>query len=228
MLKWTTMTMPILWLASASPRRQEMFKWINPAYKVMVADIDESVRVDEIPEDYVRRLAVDKAAVVGQEIHSEGLIVAADTTVVLGKKILGKPTSMEDATAMLISLRQKTHQVITALVLVDARNGSRSVETCISIIEMRNYSDEEIWTYVKSGDPLDKAGAYAIQHPQFNPVVNFRGCFASVMGMPMCHLERNLRNYKDYRPLAMHQICQKFLDYTCPIHKRVLAGENIG
>jgi septum formation protein len=228
MLKWNAMKLPSIWLASASPRRQEMLKWMDRPFQVLAADIDESTRMNEMPADYVRRLANEKALAAREKIKTDGLIIAADTTVVLGEKIFGKPGDQDEAAAMLKSLRKKEHQVITALVLLDIPDDSSTNETCISTIEMRNYSDEEIRAYVISDDPLDKAGAYAIQHPQFNPVTNFQGCYASVMGMPICHLERYLRKHTDYLPVEVSQLCRKFLDYTCPIHLRIMAGENIG
>jgi septum formation protein len=217
-----------IWLASASPRRQEMLKWLQLHFNVFITDIDESTRDGETPQDYVNRLAMEKALAAEKKIQGAALIIAADTTVVLGSKIIGKPANGDEAAGMLRQLRHRTHQVITALVLLTDPGSMLSKETCISKIEMRNYSDEELSAYVRTGDPLDKAGAYAIQHPQFNPVINFKGCFASVMGMPLCHLERNLRSFEGYLPVETYKICQNFLDYTCPIHQRILDGENIG
>ncbi len=222
------MILPPIWLASASPRRQEMLKWIGLPFKILAVDINESQKEDETPTDYVKRLANGKASAASQKIDSGGLIITADTTVVHKGQILGKPADQADAFRILKLLRDDSHQVITCLVLSNLAEEKRSIEICTSLVKMRNYSDEEIQNYVQSGDPLDKAGAYAIQHPDFNPVVDFCGCFASVMGMPLCHLERNLRLDADYQPVAIHKICKKFLDYTCPIHERILNGENIG
>lgn len=222
------MILPSIWLASASPRRHEMLKWIGLPFKIMAVNLDESLHPKENPTDYVKRLANEKALAASLKINPAALIIAADTTVVYRGEILGKPADKTDAFRILQEIRSDFHQVITCLVLFNIREKTKKIEICTSLVKMRNYSDEEIQTYVQSGDPLDKAGAYAIQHPDFSPVVDFRGCFASVMGMPLCHLERNLRLYADYQPLAMHKICQKYLDYTCPIHERILIGENIG
>ena len=93
---------------------------------------------------------------------------------------------------------------------------------------MRPYSDREIQEYVDTGDPLDKAGAYAIQNEKFNPVREFKGCYASVMGFPFCHIERNLQKIDGYNCVPMAPICQKKLYYSCTISARVLDGENIG
>lgn len=222
------MNLPPILLASASPRRQEMLRWIGLPFKVLAVDINELQKAGENPKDYVQRLANEKAFSAAQKISSYGLILAADTTVVHQGEILGKPADQAEAVRILKKLRNASHQVVTCLVLFNPAAEAKNTEICSSLVVMRNYSDDEILNYVQSGDPLDKAGAYAIQHPDFNPVVDFRGCFASVMGMPLCHLERNLRLYVDYQPLAIHKICQKFLDYTCPIHERIMNGENIG
>jgi septum formation protein len=93
---------------------------------------------------------------------------------------------------------------------------------------MRPYSDEEIDVYVASGDPLDKAGAYAIQHADFHPVENFSGCYASVMGLPLCHLVRTLCKMGIAPPADVPAACQAHLQYTCPISAAILRGETIG
>jgi len=93
---------------------------------------------------------------------------------------------------------------------------------------MRDYSDQEIKAYVQTGDPLDKAGAYAIQHPDFQPVDDLSGCFASVMGLPVCHLVRTLRRM-DIPPHAdVPANCQSLLNYQCPVYRAVLRGEQVG
>jgi len=221
------MNLPPVWLASASPRRQSMLGWMNLEFKIQAAEIDESLGPGELPMEYVSRLAREKAAAASKKIRANGLILAADTAVVLNRDILGKPLNKGEAEKMLKALRNQSHQVITALILLETQQAVSTIETCTSIVHMRNYSDDEISKYVESGDALDKAGAYAIQHPQFNPVDNLIGCYASVMGLPLCHLERNLRKFSDYQPVPINAVCQKFLDYTCPIHQRILDGENI-
>jgi septum formation protein len=217
-----------IWLASASPRRRQILGWTGIHFQSLSTDIDESIKAGEKGKDYVSRLAIEKAKKAADTISSGELVIAADTTVVLGNTILGKPVDRVEAVHMLTSLRNRQHEVITALVILKTGECSFIIEGCISKIQMRDYSDQEIQTYVNTDDPLDKAGAYAIQHPQFDPVINFQGCFASVMGMPLCHLERNLCHFNGYQGRGMQTICQKFLRYTCPIHQRVMDGENIG
>jgi septum formation protein len=231
MLKFETMILPPIWLASASPRRQEMLAWLGLSFKIQSVDIDERGKKDEPADVYVKRLADEKATAASlkaKAVDTQVFILAADTTVVLGNKILGKPMDDMEAILMLKDLRDKKHQVITSLLLLNTAQNLKTNENCITNVQMRNYSDKDIREYVDSGDPFDKAGGYAIQNPRFHPVINFCGCFASVMGMPLCHLERNLRKYQDYSPQPVNEICRNFLDYTCPIHQRVLNGENIG
>lgn len=216
------------WLASSSPRRNQMLSWTGMNFKTIHADIDESLQTEESAEDYVIRLASGKAAAVIQQVPLQEIIIAADTTVVLHNEILGKPDTAGAAIQMLKDLRGRTHQVITAVCVLQNGIPEFQVERCISHVTMRLFSDEEIEEYVKSGDPLDKAGAYAIQHARFHPAVNFHGCYASVMGLPLCHLERTLRLIRGYQWRDMAQICQKNLVYTCPIHALIFAGEDIG
>jgi septum formation protein len=217
-----------IWLASASPRRREILGWTGIHFQSLSTDIDESIKAGEKGTDYVNRLAIEKARTAVEKISSDGLVIAADTIVVLDNAILGKPVDRADATRILTSLRNRQHEVITSLVILKIGESSFINECCISKIQMRNFTDQEIQTYVNTDDPLDKAGAYAIQHPQFDPVIKFKGCFASVMGMPLCHLERNLRHLNGFQRLEMQTICQKFLRYTCPIHQQVMDGKNIG
>ena len=129
---------------------------------------------------------------------------------------------------MLAALRAREHWVMTAVAVRQAGSEAAGLELCKSRVSMRAYTDEEIKRYVDSGDPLDKAGAYAIQDRAFHPAEDFRGCLASVMGMPLCHLERMLRRSRDYTWTDWPSICQKKLEYTCPITSRVMAGGDLG
>ena len=150
-------------------------------FSVSVSNVDESQRTGEAPADYVLRLAETKARVAVANARPEHIIIGADTAVVDGNQILGKPKDMMEATAMLKMLRGHAHQVYTALAVLRMYDGRLLTDLCVTNVPMRNYSDEEIEAYVLSGDPLDKAGAYAIQHLGFHPVENMKGCYASVM-----------------------------------------------
>ena len=195
---------------------------------VFVSDVDESQRSGEAPADYVLRLAEAKARTAVKNARRQHIIVAADTAVVDGDAVLGKPGNKAEADRMLTRLRGHTHQVYTGLAILKMSDGQLIKDLCVTDVPMRNYSDEEIDAYVFSGDPLDKAGAYAIQHPDFHPVESMTGCYASVMGLPMCHLVRVLRKL-DVTPNGdVPANCQIYLHYQCPVSRRILSGEQAG
>ena len=197
-------------------------------FSVSVPDVDESQNPGEAPADYVRRLAETKARAAVSNARAEHIIVAADTAVVDGNAILGKPKDIAVAVEMLQQLRGHTHQVYTGLSILSVKDGRSITEVCVTDVPMRNYSDDEINAYALTGDPLDKAGAYAIQHSRFQPVENMSGCFASVMGLPLCHLTRALRKL-DVTPNAdIPNNCQTYLHYQCPVSRSILRGEQVG
>lgn len=197
-------------------------------FTVMVSNVDESQRVSESPAEYVLRLAEAKARAVAEQAHPEHIVIGSDTSVVDGSDILGKPADVVEAEQMLKRLRGHTHQVYTGIAALRVRDGKLVTDLCVTDVPMRNYSDEEIEAYIQTGDPLDKAGAYAIQHPRFQPVEKLSGCFASVMGLPLCHLVRTLRQL-DLPPAAdVPTNCQTHLDYQCPVSRAILRGENVG
>jgi MAF protein len=215
---------PMLVLASNSPRRRQLLALAGWTFSVSVADVDESQLKNELPEDYVLRLAETKARAVASQAHKEQIILAADTTVVDGVDILGKPKDSIEAAAMLTRLRGHTHQVYTGVSLLRLRDGLLLKDLCITDVPMRAYSDEEIQAYVQTGDPFDKAGAYAIQHPQFRPVAEMSGCYASVMGLPMCHVVRMLRQMEISPKANVPVHCQTLLEYHCPVSRAILYG----
>ena len=176
-------------LASQSPRRRALLTALGLTFTVDAADVDETPRPDEPPADLVCRLGRTKALEVAAR-HPGAVVLAADTVVALDGALLGKPADSAEAWAMLVALRGRTHQVYTAVAV--AHNGDISSQLSItysvlscSDVTMRPYSDAEIATYVASGDPLDKAGAYAIQHPLFAPVAGWTGCYTAIMGLPL-------------------------------------------
>ena len=207
-------------LASTSPRRKALLSLFGYPFTIMPADLDESRLAGESPADYVQRLACEKAAKIACE--TEGLILAADTTVADGDEILGKPEDDSDARRMLRQLRGRTHQVFTGIALLESRTGNAYQDICRTDVPMRAYSDDEIDAYVATGDPMDKAGGYAIQHKGFHPVENLKGCFASVMGLPLCHLVPGLRRFGFSIPNDMVERCEAALDYRCPTLPKVL------
>jgi MAF protein len=212
-------------LASNSPRRQQLLSLGGWNFSVLVADVDESQHPGEAPGDYVLRLAEMKARKSAEKADTDKLIVAADTAVVDAGEILGKPVDEQDAVHMLKRLRGHIHQVYTGLALFRVSDDRILTDLTVTDVPMRAYSDEEIDVYVRTGDPLDKAGAYGIQHPRFQPVKNLQGCFASVMGLPLCRLTYLLGQF-DIAPQSSAVIrCQAELQYDCQISSSVLRGE---
>jgi MAF protein len=219
---------PFLTLASTSPRRRELLALTGWTFDIRPAAIDESPYPEEAPDRYVARLARLKGAAVAA-LHPAGrLLLAADTTVADGLELLGKPAGPTDATRMLKQLRSRDHQVYTAIAVLEPGTGKLAADLCRSNVPMRDYSDTEIEAYVASGDPLDKAGAYAIQHAGFHPVERFAGCFASVMGLPLCHLARTMRKLGALPPADVATACQNSLGYDCPVTAGILRGEELG
>ncbi len=197
-------------------------------FTVSVSNVDETQRAGEAPGDYVLRLAEDKARVAALQGAPDEIIVAADTTVVDGGSLLGKPADAAEATAMLKQLRGRKHQVYTGIAVLDGSSGRLIKDLCVTDVPMRDYSDAEVARYVESGDPLDKAGAYAIQHDEFHPVARLSGCFASVMGLPLCHLLRLLEQLGVPLDPNVPTRCQKYLNYPCPVSVAILRGERVG
>jgi septum formation protein len=223
MLESRQMPVPPFILASNSPRRRQLLALTGRDFVVHAANIDEQTRPGETPDAYVLRLAAEKARAASQ--GNTGLVLGSDTTVALGSDIFGKPADPAEARAMLKTLRARSHTVYTAIAIYVPASRQTFSELCATQVPMRDYSDVEIETYIQSGDPLDKAGAYAIQHAEFHPVEHFAGCFASVMGLPLCHLERTLRSLNTPSPLDVPVACQAELSYHCPIYAAVLRGE---
>ena len=216
----------ILLLASNSPRRKQLFALGNWMFNVIVSDVDESQLAGEMPEEYVLRLAQAKALVVADKADPGNIIIGSDTAVIDGNEILGKPNNKEDAERILKQLRGHTHQVFTGVAIYRISDGKMLTELCITDVPMRSYSDDEIMAYIQTGDPMDKAGAYAIQHPDFQPVESMRGCYASVMGLPMCHVLRALQKFDVHPEADVPMACQNLLNYECPVSSAILNGES--
>ncbi|MFT5446829.1 MAG: septum formation protein [Gammaproteobacteria bacterium] len=181
-----------LYLASRSPRRRELLDQIDACYEVVDVEVDESTRAGESPRDYVVRVARDKALEAHSALPSDALVLAADTTVVLNDAILGKPENTNHALEMLRSLSGQTHQVMTAIALC-----APDCVTRISTSEVRfsNINDEELRAYIATGEPMDKAGAYAIQGRAAVFVEHLQGSYSGVMGLPLFEVAQLLRTH---------------------------------
>ena len=207
-------------IASNSPRRKDLFSLFGWPFEVIPADIDEDQLGEEASMEYVGRLARSKADVVASK--NEGLVIAADTIVVDGDQLLGKPRDKVEARQMLEQLRGRTHQVYTGIAIIRTTTGQTIEDICRTDVPMRDYTDQEIEAYIDTGDPMDKAGSYAIQHAGFDPVEGLSGCYANVMGLPLCHLVVGLRQFGLKMPQELPERCQAFLDYDCPVFNVIL------
>ena len=176
-----------IYLASRSPRRQALLKQVGIGFTVLEGDIDETPLPEESPKDYVTRMALTKAQAGRTRMLEQQLqykpVLAADTTVVLDKRILGKPIDSADACDMLKSLSGKDHQVMSAVSVI---NNDR-VETVLSVsdVSMDQLTDEQIARYVASGEPKGKAGSYAVQGAGAALIKRIEGSYSGVMGLPL-------------------------------------------
>lgn len=215
---------PPLYLASSSPRRKQLLSLGGWSFETVAADIDESPLAGEEPVEHVVRLACLKAETAAQNARPGSVVIAADTIVVDGGEILGKPADLSAAESTLRRLRGHVHKVYTAIAVYHTVTRQLLSEVCVSEVPMRLYSDDEMRAYIASGDPLDKAGSYAIQHRQFRPVTHLADCYANVVGLPLCHLTRVLARLGIYPPVDVPEACQKELEYDCPVYEDVLQG----
>ncbi len=201
-------------LASASPRRRDFLRRVGLTFRVRPARVEERPREGEPPEALALRLSREKALAVARE--ERGIILAADTIVVLDGRILGKPKDPEEARAMLRALRRRWHTVYTGAAVVDAREDLQ-VHALVDAahVLMRPYSDEEIDAFVASGRALDKAGAYAIQDTAFAPVQTIRGCRATVLGLPWARLLPILEGVGIPRPDDPARACRELFATCC-------------
>ena len=170
-------------LASGSPRRREIMTAVGWPFEVRTPDVDESVRPGEDPVDYVQRLAQSKALAVTEQIET-GLVLAADTTVVIDREILGKPEDDEDAKRMLRLLSGKWHEVLTGVSLVRV-NGPTVTSFERTSVRFAAMTEQEIDWYVSLGEPLGKAGAYGIQGPAALFIEEIEGDYLNIVGLPI-------------------------------------------
>lgn len=181
-------------LASASPRRENLLKMIGFDFEVVDSQVDEQSEVYTIPEVHVLELAQKKALKVAEKIKS-GLIIGADTIVVLNNIILGKPKDAKQAKEILRQLSDRTHTVYTGFAIVEKPSGEMVSEFEKTLVSFRKLADEEIVRYIQSGSPLDKAGGYGIQDQGALFVEKIDGCFYNVMGLPVTKLYQALGKF---------------------------------
>lgn len=176
-------------LASGSPRRRELLSQIGIDFKVIVSDVDETIEDGTLPQDAVKMLSLKKAEAVYVEQKDKSLpIIAADTVVVLGEKILGKPVDEEDAEKMLADLSGKVHKVMTGVTII--KNHERISFVTESDVKFYTLTQEDIQKYIKTGEPMDKAGAYGIQGRGAVLVEWIHGDYFNIVGLPIAQVAK--------------------------------------
>jgi MAF protein len=218
-----------LLLASQSPRRRELLALLGLPFDLTTPNVAEIPHEDELPAMSAARFSRTKAdaalAQLDEQLDRSTMIVACDTVVAHGGHLLGKPCDAVEATAMLRRLRGQPHAVYSAITLLET-SGSRMVDDLAQTeLVMRRYTDAELDAYVASGDPLDKAGAYGIQNADFCPVADLQGCYANVMGLPLCHLVRCLRVFGVEPTQDVPAACQTHNQHVCTVYTGILAEE---
>lgn len=213
--------LPLL-LASASPRRRQIISLLNLPFEVAVAPTDEDAAQQHYHgpiEGLAQWTAAHKALMMFTLPETANyLVITADTTVLLDGEELGKPRDEAHARELLLSLRGRWHRVVTGVVVSTLIDGQLQLHgaSCSTPVLMRNYSAEEVDAYIASGDPMDKAGAYGIQNPQFQPTERIDGCYLNVVGLPLCTLVDLLAKFDVY---PANKGCT---DCTCPWSERCL------
>jgi septum formation protein len=177
-------------LASASPRRAELLRNAGISFIVVPSDVPEIRQHSESPEQFVRRVAHEKAAAIANR-HDDRIVLGADTDVIVGDQVLGKPRDADDARTMLRLLSGRTHVVMSGVTLLGPGIDDTRVEsTAVTFVEI---TDDEISDYVASGEPMDKAGAYAIQGIASRWIPRIEGCYFNVVGLPVPLVHRMLK-----------------------------------
>lgn len=192
----------MLVLASASPRRQELLRAAGVPFAIQPANVDETLRAGEAPRDFAERLAREKALMVWKA-RPRDVVLGADTIVVIGNAILGKPADPGDAARMLKMLSGREHSVITGVAVVHAKgeavkNGEPQIRIASEAtkVTMSEISEAEIRNYIATGEPMDKAGAYAIQGIASRWIPRIEGDYSNVVGLPVALVYRMLRELK--------------------------------
>ena len=178
-------------LASASPRRRELLRKIVRKFMVIPSTVNESLIKAKSPEAFAVKAALAKALDIAKK-HENALVIGADTIVVLGNKILGKPKDKKHAIAMLKSLSGTTHRVITGLAVVEGASGKMLTDYVVTKVKMKQIAAADILKYVESGRPLDKAGGYGIQEIEDPFIAKIEGDYDNVVGLPLRNVKRLL------------------------------------
>ncbi len=181
-------------LASASPRRKELLEQIDLEFEVIPSKAEELVLPDETPEEHVVRLSINKATEVAERSDVDARwFIGSDTIVLCHEQILGKPTDEQHAAEMLRTLSGREHRVLSGYAILDRQTGEQRTEAVSTQVRFRNLTDEEIARYIATGEPMDKAGSYAIQGRGVCFVAGIEGSYTNVVGLPLCRLTLTLK-----------------------------------
>lgn len=181
-------------LASASPRRCELLKQIGVSFKVIPSNVEENISIDLSPEELAQNLAYEKALSVAKKLENDSIVIGADT-IVVKNGVLGKPLNENQAFDMLSSLQGDWHEVITGIAVIEVP-GLRYLKGFEKTrVRMRNVSDDAIKAYIKTGEPMDKAGAYGIQGMGAVFIERIEGCYFNVVGLPLMKLAVMLEEF---------------------------------
>ena len=206
-------------LASASPRRRELLTEMGLDFQIVPSDVPEEPQPGEAAGDVVRRLSADKALAVAANL-AHGLVIGADSMVVLEGEVIGKPSGAAEARSMLLRLRGTSHQVATGVTVVDAASGRYLSDSMTSNITLRDLSDGEIDASIATGAPLDKAGAYAVQDTDLRPAESWDGCYSNIIGLPLCRLGEMLVELGYTLPQDWTENAARLCGDSCPRTKR--------
>ncbi|OZB91140.1 nucleoside triphosphate pyrophosphatase [Paenibacillus sp. XY044] len=185
-------------LASTSPRRQELIASLHIPFEIRPSHAEEHTPEDWTPQQVVEGLALRKAEAVYASLHGQkedAVIVGSDTVVVLDNQVLGKPVDKQDAVRMLTSLQGRTHEVYTGVAVIDVMNGKTMVRHRVTSVTMKPLTERQVEAYAISGEPDDKAGAYAIQGLGSTIVERIEGCYFNVVGLPLSLLSDMLGEF---------------------------------
>jgi MAF protein len=217
------MTSVSLLLASASPRRRQIISRLGLPFTVCTSPTDEDA-IQQMYQGPITGLAEWTArqkamAALTLPEAVQRLVITADTTVLLEGEVLGKPGDRTHARELLLSLRGRWHHVVTGVVVCTMADGQLQMHSrsCTTPVLMRPYSEQEVDAYIATGDPLDKAGAYGIQHPEFQPTERIKGCYLNVVGLPLCVLVDLLAEFN------VHPATEGRTGPGCPWSERCLA-----
>lgn len=189
-------------LASGSPRRKEFLENLGLCFSVAVASIDENAAVGELAEDFVLRMAKEKAAMVAER-SPDSWVISGDTVVCLGKAILGKPISKENAVELLLQLAGKTHFVRSGFCLLHQKKNIVRAESVVTSVRFTNFTEKVARAYVGTGEPMDKAGGYGIQGVGGVLVDSIEGSYSNVVGLPMAELVSILEEENVITPVSL-------------------------